>query len=121
MSAHYRCDCCGACCQGTLIVEADYLDVLREPALLDADIGGRRLTIEELAEDDGRCILLAAGQACQFLSADGRCTIYPTRPNVCVGMQAGDEQCQEARSRQGLPPLEPVQSTQPVTPNTPQA
>ena len=105
MSREYQCDCCGACCRGTLIVEADYLDVLREPRILEADVTGRRVTLDELAADDGRCVLLAANQPCRFLSADGHCTIYPTRPNACVDMQAGDEQCQEARSRLRLPPL----------------
>jgi len=88
-----------------LIVEADYLDVLREPRILAADITGRCVTLDELAADDGRCVLLAANRPCRFLSPDGRCTIYPTRPNVCVGMEAGDEQCQEARNRLGLPML----------------
>ena len=103
MTPRYECDCCGACCKGTLIVEANYLDVLREPRLLDADVTGRRTALAELAEDDGRCILLAASRPCRFLSADGHCTIYPTRPNVCVEMQAGDEQCQQARNQVGLP------------------
>ena len=120
MKPPYECDGCGACCKGTLIVEANYLDVLREPRLLGADVTGRRTTIAELAEDDGRCILLAANKPCQFLSPEGRCTIYPTRPNVCVEMQAGDEQCQDARRRVGLPPLQPVPPTPPTIPNTPQ-
>lgn len=115
MTPRYECDCCGACCNGALIVEADYLDVLREPRLLDADVTGRRTTLAELAEDDGRCVLLAASKPCRFLSPEGRCTIYPTRPNVCVEMQAGDEQCQDARCRSGLQRLEPVQPNYPTT------
>ena len=31
------------------------------------------------------------------------CSIYPTSPNACVGMQAGDEQCRDARAVEGLP------------------
>ena len=27
------------------------------------------------------------------------CSIYPMCPNCCVGLQAGDEQCQDARPR----------------------
>ena len=111
MKLQYQCDGCGACCQGTLIVEAYYLDALREPALLEADIGGRKQTLAELS-DETRCILLAGGQTCSFLSADGHCTIYPTRPNVCVEMPAGDEQCQQVRQQVGLPPLQPVQPTE---------
>ncbi len=108
MTSRYECDQCGACCQGTLIVEAFYLDVLREPRILDADVCGRRPTMDELS-DETRCIVLAANQACRFLSADGLCTSYPTRPNDCVGMQAGDEQCREARRQRALPPLQPRQ------------
>lgn len=34
-----------------------------------------------------------------FVSRSGnQCVIYPTRPNCCVALQAGDEQCQGARS-----------------------
>jgi Fe-S-cluster containining protein len=101
-----ECDCCGACCSGALLVEAYELDGLREPRLLEADVGGWKPTIDDLA-DETRCVLLAGGHPCQCLGADHRCSIYPTRPNVCVGMRAGDEQCQEARSQKGLPPLEP--------------
>lgn len=104
MSAKYECDRCGACCGGTLIVEAYYLDAIREPRLLDADVCGRSTTMDELS-DETRCIVLAANDACRFLVADGRCGIYPTRPNVCVSMEAGDEQCREARGQFGLPPL----------------
>jgi len=108
MSSEYECDRCGACCQGTLIVEAYYIDVLREPTVLGADVCGRQPTMEKLA-DESRCIVLAANRACRFLSTEGCCTIYPTRPNACVAMQAGDEQCQDARRQRGLPPLQPRQ------------
>lgn len=104
----YECDLCGACCRGTLIVEAYYLDALREPRILDADVTGRKPALDDL-DDESRCVLLACGLPCRFLSADGRCTIYPTRPNTCVGFEAGDEQCQEARTKLGLPPLQPRQ------------
>ena len=118
MTPRYECDRCGACCRGTLIVEAYYLDALREPRILDADVTGRMVTIDELT-DEYRCILLAANHPCRFLSAEGCCTIYPTRPNVCVGMEAGDEQCQEARSQLGLLPLRPSQLSQSSAQNPP--
>lgn len=111
MSHRYECDRCGACCRGTLIVEAYHLDALREPRILDADVSGRRFTMDELFDED-KCVVLAANRPCRFLSAEGHCTIYPTRPNACVAMQAGDEQCQEARSQVGLPPLEPLQPSE---------
>jgi Fe-S-cluster containining protein len=104
----YECDCCGACCRGTLIVEAFTLDVIREPRVLHADVNGRVPTIDDLLEEE-KCVVLAANVPCRFLGENNRCTIYPTRPNVCVGMQTGDEQCQDARERRGLPPLQPRQ------------
>jgi len=106
MALQYECDRCGACCQGTLIVEAYYLDALRELRILAANVSGRETTLEDL-DDEGRCVVMAANQPCRFLSDDGLCTIYSTRPNACVAMEAGDSQCQEARSQLGLPPLEP--------------
>lgn len=118
MSAGYECDRCGACCSGVLIVEAYHLDALREPRILDADVTGRKVTIDDLTDED-RCILLAANRPCQFLAADGCCTIYPPRPNVCVSMEAGDEQCQQARSQVGLPPLQPSQAARVPTLNPP--
>ncbi len=107
----YECDKCGACCKGALIVEADDLDVMREPRLIDADAAHRGRTVEDVVrgvQEQGQAVLLACGSACQFLAADNRCSIYPTRPNVCVAMQAGDEQCQDARAAKGLEPLLPI-------------
>lgn len=107
---HFECDKCGACCSGTLIVEAEELDLLREPRLIESDPhwGGRtaEAVLHELQSEYGRAIILACGRRCTFLGADNRCAIYPTRPNVCVAMQAGDEQCQTAREAAGLPPLQ---------------
>ena len=56
-------------------------------------------------EQEGRCLVIAGGKECNFLRGDNTCAIYPTRPNVCVAMQPGDEQCQEAREAEGLGPL----------------
>ena len=108
----YECDKCGACCQGHLIVQADDLDVMREPRLIEADrhYAGRPVdqVLVQLQEDVGRAVTIACGHPCPFLGADDECTIYPTRPNDCVAMQAGDEQCQMAREAAGLPRLELV-------------
>lgn len=87
----YECDQCGACCKGTVIVEADYLDTRREPQLLQADVQCKRVSQRDLEEDEGKIVLLACGldKPCTFLSPDNRCTTYATRPNVCVAFEAG--------------------------------
>ena len=86
-------------------------DVLREPRLIDADKHHRGMSVEDVVlgiVNEGRAIVLACGTPCGFLNSDNHCSIYPTRPNCCVGMQAGDEQCQQAREAVGLSPLEPL-------------
>ena len=58
-----------------------------------------------MMEQEEKCLVIAGGQECKFLRGNNTCAIYPTRPNVCVALQAGDEQCQEARKKEGLPQL----------------
>jgi len=106
-----ECDSCGACCKGHLLVEVSDLDVLREPHLATADIGDwtKEMCYQTLMAEleEGKVLVIAGGEPCKFLRKSGSsCAIYPTRPNICVAMQAGDEQCQEARQVEGLPPLE---------------
>ncbi|HOW72216.1 MAG TPA: YkgJ family cysteine cluster protein [Phycisphaerae bacterium] len=120
MTTKYECDRCAACCQGTLIVEAHYLDALRERRILGANLSGRDVSLDEL-DDEGRCVVIAAGSPCRFLDDNDRCTIYPTRPNACVGFEAGHEQCQQARCQQGLPPLQPLPALQPPLQDPPRA
>ncbi len=105
---NFACDHCGACCEGRLIVEADDLDVLRESRLIEADRYHAGKTVESVLHEirhEWKAVILAGPNPCPFLADDKSCTIYPTRPNCCVGMEAGDEQCQEARDAAGLPPL----------------
>ncbi len=86
------------------------LDVLRESQLISVDPHYAGRTVEQALEelqDEMKIVLLTAKGPCPFLAADNTCSIHPTRPNVCVAMQPGDEQCQEARADEGLPPLEP--------------
>ena len=111
----YECDQCGACCNGSLIVEADELDLMREPRLLEAEPSLKGYSVPQVLakyENETEFAILIAcstNRPCPFL-ADKKCSIYPTRPNVCVAMQAGDEQCQDARKASGLEPLAPVLS-----------
>ena len=110
MVERYECDQSGACCR-QLIVEADAIDVIREPKLIDADRFYRGKTLHEvvrLLSEEGRALSVACGK-CSML--DGNvCSIYPTRPNECVAMEAGDDQCQQSRKAEGLPRLLPVES-----------
>lgn len=107
--ARYVCDECGACCKGHLIVEVEDLDIIREPRLIEADRHHQGKTVDQMLDDYGKgmAVIIAITKPCPFLAAD-KCSIYPTRPNCCVGLQAGDEQCQESRAAEGLPPLLPV-------------
>ena len=107
-----ECQECGSCCKGHLIVEVYDLDVLREQHLAAADITERTrgMTYQTLMADleqEGKCLVIAGGRdECKFLCEDDTCAVYPTRPNACVAMQAGDEQCRRAREHENLPPLE---------------
>lgn len=112
----FVCDQCGACCKGHLIVGTEWVDIIREPRLIDADPYWRGKSVQEVVNEtaDGmKMVTLACGSPCSFLGADNRCTIYPTRPTDCVAMQAGDEQCQQARAAEGLPPLLPTETHTP--------
>lgn len=112
MAKEFECDQCGACCQGHLIVEVYALDVMREPHLATAAKPlSPEQTYETLMADldqDGKCLVIAGVGPCKFLTETFKCAIYSTRPNVCVAMKAGDEQCQLARGAAGLEPLEPT-------------
>jgi Fe-S-cluster containining protein len=105
----YECDKCAACCKA-LIIEISHLDVVREPKILPVVTlldGNGKIQYDS---DWEKQYSLACGQAspCGLLGADNLCTIYLSRPNCCVGMQAGDDQCQMARGVMGLPWLEPL-------------
>lgn len=111
----YECDRCGACCRGALLVEVYDIDVLREPRLAAADVtrpdlGSVEAVMADLNSDIDRCLIIAGGvdHPCPFLGADNLCSIYPTRPNACVAMEAGSEVCQTARKAVHLSPLPPV-------------
>lgn len=100
------CENCGLCCR-KLIIEIQHIDVVREPSLLPIVTlldGNGAISFESEWE---REYMLACGETvpCQMLDADSRCKIYPTRPNTCVGFEAGGEQCNELREQAGMPPI----------------
>src|SRR5262245_35655051 len=101
----YQCDECGVCCKSFPIF-ASAADGEREPRVAAE---GRRLPMQhETPRWTYRLYPLPFLSACPFAGGDNRCTIYATRPDVCREMPAGGWQCQEARRRHGLPPLQPT-------------
>ncbi|MGD9644290.1 MAG: YkgJ family cysteine cluster protein [Pirellulales bacterium] len=116
----YDCDQCGACCRA-LIVEIDELDFVREPKLLTTVTPFKTHPDEVFVDDDDQPVaplipgyqaggMLACGSArpCPMIDEANRCTIYATRPTVCLAFRAGSEQCQMARRMIGLPELVPL-------------
>ena len=87
-----ECQCCGQCCR-RLLIECGWHDGLREPKLLEPAVNPHGLTAADL-EDGLKCVIL---HECAFLGADNLCTIYPTRPNVCVGFEPDGKQCRQIR------------------------
>jgi len=115
----FECDRCGACCR-ELIIEIEYVDIIREPRLREVTKPFRVPEGMQIVDDDDEPIAnpdpymaganLACGRKhpCPMLGPDNLCTIYPTRPTVCVAHEAGGSQCQQARGMAGLPPLAPL-------------
>jgi len=92
-----ECKQCGSCCRQA-IVEIEHLDIVREPRLLKhAQLmdGNGKIKYDSDWEKE---YLLACGETmrCFFLK-NNRCQIYPTRPNVCVYLEPGGEQCEMYR------------------------
>lgn len=102
--ASFTCDSCGACCR-TFPIFASASDADREPRLRAE--AGLLPASQQTDEWVYRLFPLPFLDACCFLAEDDRCAIYPTRPDVCRRFAAGSPQCQEARHRQGRPPLPP--------------
>jgi Fe-S-cluster containining protein len=90
------CQSCGACCSFSRewprfsTEDSDALD--RIPAALVDDSLGRMRCIGD------RCAALAGD-----IGVSTSCTIYQDRPDVCRACIAGDDACQMARLRYGMP------------------
>lgn len=103
MKSLNHCENCGLCCR-LLDIELCEHDIIREPRLIPhvrLISGGTQGDWYERLEREYRML---AG-ACVFLDGSCRCSIYPTRPNVCVGFEVGGEQCNRLRSEAGLTPI----------------
>ncbi|KKK66302.1 hypothetical protein LCGC14_2965470 [marine sediment metagenome] len=86
------CERCGACCRNA-ILEIQHLDVVREPRLLehakllDADLGHESDWDKEYFLPTP-CPFLVV---CIGSIVHDTCSIYPTRPNMCVAFDPDDE------------------------------
>jgi len=84
----HQCVRCGLCCRHLIIDEISDLDLAREPKL--------RKYAEEYRSEPGRYHLMTP---CPFLinNPGGKfhnlCSIYPTRPNICVAYPDEGKQC----------------------------
>jgi len=73
-----ECIRCGRCCREA-IIEVCELDLIREPRL--------KPHIDPFKHRSGEYMLKTP---CPFLEGD-KCSIYPTRPSVCVGFEPGSQ------------------------------
>ncbi|MEZ6120147.1 MAG: YkgJ family cysteine cluster protein [Pirellulaceae bacterium] len=103
MNQRLECDGCGECCRQKLV------DVFEEDILRNSRIAEHMSALKEPGLDGEIGYLNCSSNGkCHFLDQNNRCSIYLTRPMVCVGFRAGSEACQEVRLGAGLPLLEPV-------------
>jgi uncharacterized protein len=103
ITPEYECDKCGACCKG-FVIEITATDILREPKLKDvaASFMGNNDDIWDIRD---KYLLATPYKPCPMLDVNNLCTIYNTRPNVCVHFKAGHNKCQDVRLQLGLPVL----------------
>lgn len=92
------CTSCGACCA---------YDAAWPRFWTDSDEAIAHIPPNLIAEDGSG--MACDGDRCQALvgivGEVTRCSIYAVRPEVCRACQPGDEACNMARERYGLPPI----------------
>jgi len=76
-TAKKTCVKCGACCKALIIDEVFEVDIMREPRL--------KGFVTEFKDEPGQFMLKTP---CHFLK-NSQCSIYPTRPDICVGHEPG--------------------------------
>jgi hypothetical protein len=102
-----ECQRCGACC-ATFRVSFHWLEAA-DAGLPDACV--ERLTPARvcLAGTNAkapRCVALRGA-----LGERVTCAVYAQRPTPCRELEIGDDKCNRARARHGLPPVAPPEST----------
>ncbi len=104
------CRSCGACC-ASLRVTLPLCELDSRggstPAELTTPYTATTACMREAPGAPGRCIALVGA-----IGQEVRCAIYPKRPAACrefaplALLGIGDESCNAARRRHGLPPLD---------------
>ncbi|MDP2196787.1 MAG: YkgJ family cysteine cluster protein [Rhodocyclaceae bacterium] len=104
------CQSCGACCVSYRVtlprVELDSAPGGWVPVALTEPYTATTACMREHPDAPGRCIALEGN-----VGVAVRCAIYPQRPSACSefaplsALGRGDDACDAARRRRGLPPL----------------
>lgn len=112
MSLH-PCQSCGACCSAFRVAfhwaEAEPALGGTTPAHLTSQLDPHRVAMLGTLAEPIRCVALRG-----VVGVAVHCTIYPDRPSPCRELSAAWErgepspQCDRARARHGLAPLEPA-------------
>ncbi len=103
----FDCQLCGACCYNrtenvaegfTTYVEVEPKDVIqRRPNLMRRYVIYSDETPYLRMEQDGRCSALK-GKLGDFV----KCQIYESRPKACRRIEAGSQECLDARAERGI-------------------
>lgn len=83
----HECKQCGRCCK-MMILEIWGLDIDREPKL------AAHATLQIDTEDEPEAYRgYYLPSPCPMLTADNKCSIYATRPTMCVAFGKGESGC----------------------------
>jgi Fe-S-cluster containining protein len=99
MSEPSPCTACGACC-ATYRVSFYWAEAEPLPAALTRPLGRWYACMAGTERPQPRCEALAGA-----IGGAVACTVYDQRPSPCRELQPGEDKCQRARRRHGLPPL----------------
>jgi uncharacterized protein len=95
------CLACGACCAAYRVsfywAEAEAIGL---PDSLVEQVSAFHACMAGTNQADPRCAALTGE-----IGGQVGCSAYALRPPACREVQAGDDKCQRARQRHGLPPL----------------
>ena len=109
------CQSCGACCASYRVSfywsEADPSTGGSVPPALVEPVNAHLVCMAGTKHVGGRCVALQGE-----IGRQATCAIYPLRPSPCREFGDEPQRCDEARARQGLPPLRPDQLGEPEAP-----